>query len=63
MKKMRVIKGVAFSALLALSLVATTGQAFAAQTKGADGSGIVTNGPGTGNGKGITWESAGITWE
>lgn len=54
MNKMKVIKGLAFSAILALSLMATTGSAYATSPK-------------TSTPAGVTWEGSptalGVTWE
>lgn len=58
MTKMKVVTGVALSALLALSLIASVGQAFfATQSTGGDTSGLLARGKGTP----ITTQD--ITWE
>ncbi len=58
MNKMKVIKGLAFSAILALSLMATTGSAYATSPKASTP--IVAP-------AGVTWEGSftalGVTWE
>jgi len=71
-KMKRALTGIAFSAVLALSLVASAGEAFAATLSTRDG-GIVVDGQGQKNkptspkpaglprSLGVTWE--GITWE
>ena len=53
---MRVIKGLAFSAILALSVIAASGSALADSPK-------LTTGTGTVAPTGVTWESLGVTWE
>lgn len=58
MKKMQVVTGLVLSGLLALSLIASVGQAFfASQSTGGDNAGLVARG----KGQGVTWQD--ITWE
>ena len=72
MNELKVLKGVALGALLALSLIASTGQSFFAASFGGEQGFTALGKPegitwenGTvarGNAQGITWES-GATWE
>ncbi len=61
MRKMRVIKGLAFAAILAISLMATSGSAAARSNKPVDPAIVVGS-------TGVTWEgigftALGVTWE
>lgn len=65
-KQMRVVGGLALSALLALSVIASTGAAFSA-TKASDDTALTSRG----KTQGVTWETGlvsrgktqGVTWE
>lgn len=73
MKKMQVLTGLALSALVALSVIASTGPAFFATRTGGD-EGLMVRGKtqgvtwegapvARGRTQGVTWEAAGVTWE
>jgi hypothetical protein len=63
----KTIKGLAFAAMLALSLVASTSGAFAKDTKGGRETAWTDLGP-LDDPQGVTWETSplepvGVTWE